>query len=68
MGRPKEACKILNIGLNGPMPNRVKVWRNIKGVTIEANNFAFKVKALLGFESPHTDGLMAKIGLNGPND
>ena len=48
------------------MPNRVKVWRNLQGVTIEANNFPFKVKALLGFENTHSDELMAKTGVNDP--
>ena len=55
---------MVKIGLNCPMPNRVKVW----SVAIEANNVAFKGKALLGFESSHPDGMVAKIGLNYPDD
>ena len=38
------SCLVAKIGLNGPMPNRVKVWRNILGVTIEANNFVLRSK------------------------
>ena len=30
------------------------------------NNFAFEVKAILGFESTHQESQMAKIGINGP--
>ena len=32
------------------------------------NNFAFEVKALLGFESTHLESQVAKIGLNDPFD
>ena len=50
------------------MFNAVKVWRNLEGVTIEANHFVFKVNPILGFGSIHPDGLVAKIGLNGLDD
>ena len=32
------------------------------------NNFAFKVKAILGFESTHLESQVAKIGLKDPLD
>ena len=32
------------------------------------NNFAFDVKAILGFESTHLESQVAKIGLNDPFD
>ena len=51
-----------------PMSNAVKVWRNLEGVTIEANHFVFKVNRILGFGSIHPDGLVAKIRLNGADD
>ena len=51
-----------------PMANRVKVWKYVKGLTIETNNFAFEVKFILSLESSRLDGKGAKIGLNGPQD
>ena len=38
-----------------PMTNRVKVWKYVKGLTIETNNFAFEVKVILGLESTYQD-------------
>ena len=32
------------------------------------NNFAFEVKAKLGFESTHLESQVAKLGLNDPLD
>ena len=32
------------------------------------NNFAFEVKAILGFESTHLESQLPKIGLNEPLD
>ena len=43
------------------MHDRVKVHMNFQGVTVEANNLIFKVKAVLGFEITHPDGSEAKI-------
>ena len=51
-----------------PMTNRVKVLKCFQGLTIEANNFAFEVKVILGLESTCPDGLGAKIWLNDPYD
>ena len=69
MARSCKAYKILlKIGLNDPHVYAVKVWRNLEGFTIEANHFVFKVNPILGFGSIHPDGLVAKIGLNGPDD
>ena len=47
--------------------NRVKVLRHFYGLTTETNNFASDVKVILGLESIRIYGLVAKIGLNGPN-
>jgi len=44
------------------MTNRIKVWRYIQGLTSETKEFAFEVNNILGFESDHLDGLLAKIG------
>ena len=49
-----------------PMANRVNVWKYVKGLTIETNNFAFEVKAILGFESTCPDNYGAKIRINNP--
>ena len=51
-----------------PRSNRVKVQKNLYGLSIETNNFAFEVKVILGLESTCLDGQGAKIGLNGPQD
>ena len=50
-----------------PMTNRGKVLKYFWGLSIETNNFAFEVKAILGLESTYPDGQGAKIGLNGPH-
>ena len=34
-----------------PMPNRVKVWKYVYGLTIETNNFAIEMKVIIGIES-----------------
>ena len=39
-----------------------------KGVNIETNNFACEVKFKLGFKTTYTTEMVAKIGLNDPND
>ena len=49
------------------MTKRVMVEIYFGGLIIATNNFAFKVKAILGLESPHLESQVAKIGLNGPN-
>ena len=46
------------------MTNIAKVFRYHSGLNRKTNNFAFEVKAPLGFESTHPDGLVTKIGLN----
>ena len=51
-----------------PQTNRVMVRRYILGLTFETKNFAFEVKVLLVLESTFPDGLVDKIGLNGPAD
>ena len=38
-----------------PMANRVKVWKYVKGLTIETNNFAFGVKVILGLQSTYLE-------------
>ena len=43
------------IGLNGPMTNRAKVWKYFQGLTIDTNNYAFEVKVILSLESTYTD-------------
>ena len=35
-------------------------------MSIETNNFAYEIKVILGFESTHPDGWVAKIGLIAP--
>ena len=50
-----------------PRSNRVKVRKNLYGLAIETNNFAFEVNVISGLESTHPDGYEAKIGLNGPS-
>ena len=51
-----------------PMIYRVKVEEYFCGPIIATNNFAFEVKAILGLKSTHLESLVAKIGLNNPND
>ena len=50
------------------MTNRGKAWRIFYGLIIDANNYAFEVNIVLGFKSPNTDGMVAKIRLNDPHD
>ena len=50
----------------GPLTNRIKIVRYFFGLTFETNNFNFKVKVIIGFESSHQDGLVAKWGVNDP--
>ena len=47
------------------MSNRVKIVRYFWGLTFEINSFNFEV---IVFKSTHQDGLVAKMGLNGPPD
>ena len=56
------------IGLNGPVPNRVKVLRYFLGLAIETNNFDFEVKVIVGLKNTHPDGWITKTGLNDPHD
>ena len=49
-----------------PMTNRVKVRRCFWGLAIETNIFAFEGMVILDFESTHSGGHVARIGLNGP--
>ena len=44
------------IGYYGP--------ETIRNQIMATNNFAFEVKAILGFESTHQESQMDKIGLN----
>ena len=41
----------------------IKVRRYFYGLTIEANNFAFEIKVILGLESTHPGCQVAKIEL-----
>ena len=45
-----------------PRSNRVKVRKNLYGLAIETNNFAFEVNVISGLESTHPDDYEAKIG------
>ena len=40
--------QVAKIGLNGPMNDRVKVYKYFWGSIIATNNFACEVKAILG--------------------
>ena len=48
-----------------PTSNRVKVWKNVYGLAIKTNNFAFEINVISGLESTHPVGWEARIGLNG---
>ena len=48
--------------------NTIKVRCYFYGLTIEANNFAFEIKVILGLESIHPGCQMAKIGFSSPHD
>ena len=50
------------------MTNRVKIVRYFWSLTFEINNFNFEVKVIIVFKSTHQNGLVAKMGLNGPPD
>ena len=49
-----------------PLTNRIKVWRYFKVLAIEANDFAFVIKVLLGLERTCPGCWMGKIGVNDP--
>ena len=44
------------------LPKRKQLY----GLAIETNNFAFEVNVISGLESTQPDGYEAKIGLTGP--
>ena len=47
------------------MSNRVNVGRYLYGLISAANN-SFYVKNIIGLESAHSEGKVAKIGSNSP--
>ena len=38
-----------------------------EGIAMETNTFTLEVMVILGFQSTHPDGHVAKVGLNGPH-
>ena len=51
-----------------PKINKFIVYKYVWGLLMTTSNFAFEVKYILGLESTHLEGRVAKIGLNGPHD
>ena len=51
--------QVVKIWLNGPMANRVKVWKYFLGPFIANNNFAFEVEAIQFLESTHLESWVA---------
>ena len=48
--------QVVEIGLNGPVANRVKFWKYFYGLIIERNNFYFVVKVIPDLENTYPDG------------